>query len=391
MVKLFQRNIIVLVALALSATVLSWARSSRACGAGFSTQSATVSISAQRALISVRNDGTTDVVVQLNVGEGSGDFGVLIPLAAEPTLDATPVDATAFDSLDQATRVRVTTYHGGSGSSSGCGCGDAAKGEALNAGGGDDVQIGSFVDIGPVTAAVLNAENNEALVLWLAENGFEVPVADGEVLAEYVGTGRYFLAFKRKETAAAGAVSVGVHFSVPGDMRGYALRFSQIGAAETVAITVWVVADEGVAPALPFSGVTVDQLSVGSASEYASAVAAKVEALDGHAFVIEGVYSDLSYVLPSSFAEFVSPKKTLTRLSTIVKAEHLDMDVAFTATAPSNVPRQIDAGFFLLPPTGRQVPPGMQRYWLGALLLLLPLIAGVARRRRRLPDLALAR
>ena len=85
----------------------------RACGGGVVGEAAQtdVSVAGQRVFVSVRKAGLaaadirTDIVTQLEV-DGGGDFGVLLPLPAAPTLDTTPVDAKELAALDSATQVR---------------------------------------------------------------------------------------------------------------------------------------------------------------------------------------------------------------------------------------------------------------------------------------------
>ncbi len=118
------------------------------------------------------------------------------------------------------------------------------------------------VTIGPVTAVSLTADTGDAINAWLADNGFVVPTGDQSLVDAYAGTGRYFIAIRRSDTAATGgATSVGVHFTLAGDERGLPLRFARLGAATTVAFTVFVAADSVVAPSSPFAALTINDLS----------------------------------------------------------------------------------------------------------------------------------
>src|SRR6478609_6161627 len=93
------------VGLVLSACVLLSLRSSSAlaCGGGGVTSKSGVTMNAQRIFMSVRNSGTTDIVVQIAVPQTSADYGVLIPVPDEPTLDSKPVSAADLNALDRAT------------------------------------------------------------------------------------------------------------------------------------------------------------------------------------------------------------------------------------------------------------------------------------------------
>ena len=196
----------------------------KACGGGMVSEvDADVSVGAQRVFVSVRKDGTTDIVTQLAVS-GTADFGVLIPLPSAPTLDQTPIDTRELDALDAATQVHFFSREEASDSqgsgSSGCGSADAGDGELAGLGGRNDegggVTASEFLDVGPVTAVVLTADDGAALTAWLDENGFAVGTNDQSVVDAYVGQGRHFLAFKRAEGAPKTDTSVGVHFSLAG-------------------------------------------------------------------------------------------------------------------------------------------------------------------------------
>jgi hypothetical protein len=280
------------------------------------------------------------VISEISVPVTTADYGVLLPVPALPTLDAQPIPATEIDALDRVTTPQV--YASSTDSGGGCGCtpvaGSASKG--ANEGGGADAS--PPIDIGPVTAVVLTADTGDAVNVWLVANGFTLP-PDGQALVdEYAGTGRYFIALKRSDSAAPGGVtSVGVHFSLPGDARTLPLRFARLGAASTVAFTVFVAASTPVAAALPFETLTLLDLdaSLLRQSGYAIALAAAVTAHGNQAFAIEGVFSGLSTTTLPTVLNWVDPAAVVTRLSTIVPATALTTDVAldqpYTGQAPS--------------------------------------------------------
>jgi hypothetical protein len=57
----------------------------------------------QRIVMSVRAGGTTDMIVQVTVPRTTADYGVLIPVPSEPTLDNRPVSSADLDALDAIT------------------------------------------------------------------------------------------------------------------------------------------------------------------------------------------------------------------------------------------------------------------------------------------------
>src|SRR5687767_2226998 len=82
-------------------------RPAAACGGGTVSTSAPPLAGAQRIFLSVRG-GKTEVVVQVGVQASPGDYGALIPLPSQPTVDALPISSAELDELDSATRVLIS-------------------------------------------------------------------------------------------------------------------------------------------------------------------------------------------------------------------------------------------------------------------------------------------
>jgi hypothetical protein len=332
-----------------------------ACGGGLvSVGTGNLGADRQRIFLSVRG-ATTEVITEVSVPATTADYGVLLPVPAAPTLDPQPVAAADLDTLDRVTAPQVFATSS-SDSGGGCGCPLGAGGGSNATNGGTDrgVDASAPIDIGPVTAVVLTADTGDAVNAWLAANGFALP-PDGPALVDaYAGTGRFFVAIRRNDSAAPGGVtSVGVHFSLPGDARALPLRFAHLGAAATVSFTVFVAAPTAVAPALPFEALTLSDLNASllRAPGYAAALAAAVAARNHEAFIIEGVFPGNSWtgLLPAVTA-LIDPAASVTRLSTILPAAALTTDVAldqrFMGQAPTS--RYVEAER----PVHSRLPPG---------------------------------
>jgi len=327
------------------AVVFAAPRAARACGGGVVTtpaQVASVGANAQRIFISVSPGGTTDVVTQIGVPATAADYGVLIPVPSEPTLDPTPIMSSELEALDRFTQPTIRTQA----DDEGCGCNGLGGGSTK--GGNDAVpggaQVSAPVTIGPVTAVTLTADTGDAINAWLAQNGFAIPAASQPIVNSYAGTGRYFIALKRSDTAASGGpTSVGLHFTLTGDERGMPLRFISIGAAPSVGFTVFVVADGTVGPSAPFAALTVDDLDLIAlrTTGYSSAVATAVTQHGNHAFVLEGVWSaaTLGPAQIPSLKNLIAPTQFMTRLSSVVPATGLDTDVVFDQPFSEPIPR----------------------------------------------------
>jgi hypothetical protein len=293
------------------------------------TQTGAVGADAQRIFLSVRG-GNTDVVTQVRVPDTTADYGVLIPVPAAPTLDPVPVSMNDLDSLERKTAPTIYIDAGDADGPS-CGC-PVAGGSSNKSGNLDSVQVSTPIAIGPVTAVSITADSGDAINTWLTQNGFAIAPADRPIVDAHSGTGRYFIALRRNDSAATGgATSVGVHFSLAGDQRVLPLGFARLGAASTVAFTVVVAADDVVGPAAPFEALTLDALDAGTlrSAGYASAVAVSAHA--GRAFVLEGSWTAATIAadIGGRIGGLIGPTGHVTRLSTILPASGLTGDVVF--------------------------------------------------------------
>jgi hypothetical protein len=356
-------------------------RSGYACGGGLvSPLSAQVGASTQRIFLSVRN-ARTDVVTQIVVPETTADYGVILPVPGEPILDPEPVSASDLAVLDEATAPHITVSNSDGGS--GCGCPLGAGSDAQRAGGANGVHVSDGVDIGPVTVVVLGGDDAAGIQVWLTDNGFVLPPPEGPSLIEqYAGNGRYFIAIRRSDTSVSGGPSsIGVHFTLSGDQRGLPLRFARLGAAETVAFTVFVAAERAAAPAPPFEALTLLDLDAGTlrGADYASAVQEAVSAHDGLAFVIEGTHPAtalLGGLHGTRLEGFLDSGQTVTRLSTVLLAAALTADVTLDREFSGETP---DARHVRVAP-----PAGANGVAYGAAIALAGAVIG----RRRPPPAA---
>jgi len=341
--------------------LLAAPRLASACGGGLVSKGGTI-MQAQRVLISVRG-GRTEIVTEVTVPGSQDDFGVLIPLPAVPEIDPNPVPSQALDRLEEQTRPEILGGDDGGGIGCFCGGGGASK--------GGGVTVGPPVEIGPVTAVTLTADSGDALNGWLAANGFTLDEIARERVSEYTAPGRAFVALKRSvEAPMRETTRVGVHFTLPGDQRSLPLRFARIGAYDKVSFTIFVFADAAVAPAPPFTALTLDQLDPKTVkgTTYPWAVQLAVQQKEGKAFVLEGVRTASELGLASELARLVDPSAKMTRLSTTIKIDQLTADAHLDAPAPSTVPGKIQLGMsgaggaaFLLFFAGRKLRRRLRR------------------------------
>lgn len=341
-----------------------------ACGGGLVTeQGSLVTQQSQMALMSVHTpegDGgfvSTDIAVLLNVPSAEQDFGVLIPLPASgpPTIDAEPIDGAAFTVLEAGTRPLFTQELSGGG---GGGCGGCGyPGDQVGAGAEDNsrgVVAGPTVDVGPVTAQYLLADDATALTAYLDDNGFALPDGGAEVVAAYIAQGNGFLAFKRSTVEASSEpVSVGVHFTVEGDLRSVAFRMVSFGAPEVLPITLFIAADEPVGGETPWTTIAVEDLDDDAAiADYAGLVDTLTAENDGKLFILESLGDKARFEDPTALLALVDDGAVISRLSARIPRAALDADASFKAEAPLpntaaaaaafRMPRNVDAAAIVL-------------------------------------------
>jgi hypothetical protein len=316
-----------------------------ACGGGgvVSSRPGSVGANAQRVFISVHDDGVggsfdgTDVITQINVPATTDDYGALLPLPSEPTLDSRPVAAQELEQLDMATAPQLLETEDSGGSGFSCACAGSAAGESK----GSRASVSEPVDIGPVTAVVLTG-TTDAVNGWLGDNGFVISAADQAMIADYAGY--YFVAIRRNDRAAPGGpTSIGIHFSMPGDHRELPLRFASLGAASTVTFTLFIATSETVGPSPPFAALTLDDLdgSILRFMGYRQAVQSAIRAHDNRAFVLESSTPSAEiFGLAGTTIGSLLGGTTVTRMTTILPAEALTEDAHFYDPYPGEVPNE---------------------------------------------------
>jgi hypothetical protein len=154
-----------------------------------------------------------------------------------------------------------------------------------------------------------------------------------------VRPGGAFIAVRRNDHSAGNAPSsIGLHYTLPGDNRVLSLAFARLGAAPTVAFTVFVSAKNAVQAGGVFTNLTLDDLDDKLLlAGYPNAVAAAV-ADQRYAFVLEGVSSAIRWGNFSQHFTHLFDFVLLTRASTIMAADTLDTDAIFDAPITKLIP-----------------------------------------------------
>ena len=278
------------------------------------------------------------MIAQVTVPRTTSDYGVLIPVPSEPTLDTQPVPSAELNALYSNTAPRIEISES-SGSGIGCGCAGGDDGGGGSKGG---VIVGDPVNIGPVVAVALTGDNADAVRAWLTEHKFVLPSSDAETLTRYVSAGSYFIAIRRSESAASGGLtSVGIHYTLQGDHRKLSLGFTKIGAPAMLAFTLFIAAPQAIGPSAPFAALTLNDLDATQLrySNYENALQSAVSARDSKAFVLEGTTSKSSIAsYAPGIAKFMDDGAVITRATTVVSRVQLSDDVVFATPVGGSVP-----------------------------------------------------
>jgi len=153
---------------------------------------------AQRTIV-VFGEDKVSLIPQVHFEGDARDFGILVPVPAEPSLST--VGSNIFTEASFMTQPIVRQ------STSSCGCDDNnqivgppflrnfAEGDlALDAASG--VTVISEEIVGMFQAAILQATSADDLTQWLNENNYKFDPADAQVLADYITKNWFFVAMK---------------------------------------------------------------------------------------------------------------------------------------------------------------------------------------------------
>lgn len=280
-----------------------------ACG-GFFCNRQGIQQTGERVLFSYEPDGSVTTVVQIAYAGPSEEFAWILPVPALPEIslgtdalfaglerETAPSFGLDFDVVGHCRRAPC------------CGC---LRTNVLTEGGGgpplpsrergSGVAVRSRADVGPYDAAVLSADDADALRRWLEDNGYFVPAAAAAALDPYVAAGSHFVALRLRKERSAGEIQPIVLRSsnrepcIP-------IRLTAIATVADLPVTVYFLADRRVRP-FDYLLVSADLDSVAmwlGRETYAQMVTRVVDDVGGHAFVTDfaGAPPLLEIELPS--------------------------------------------------------------------------------------------
>ncbi len=278
-------------------------RSAEACGACYASLSESTVVNDHKMALSI-SPNQTILWDQISYSGSPKEFAYVVPVRPGARVEASR--ESWLSALDASTRPILMAppslsqggYYGGD-DDPGCGCGlMSASADSLSSAGdgrGADagVQVVAREVVGPYEAVTLRSDDADALQNWLTQNRFNIPDASKPIIAEFVAGKFDFIALRLRpgqgvrEIQPIRIVSPGADLSLP-------LRMMQIGAASSLGITLWVIAEGRYRPKnFPEGVIDFEKLiwdTSQSRTNYQELSKAAMESNDGRSFLTE--YAD---------------------------------------------------------------------------------------------------
>jgi hypothetical protein len=325
----------------------------QACG-GFFCSSTPVDQNAERIVFKVRDDGKTDMIVQISYQGKAEDFAWLLPLAEPPAKEDLGIfPQLALSSLDAQTGVSIQRP---------CVSRDSRGGgelDDLDAAAEEEHGVQVFVraQVGNYDVAVIGSSDAQASADWLDQNGFRISPAMLGFLKLYTDEGMKFLALKLLPEKSVNDITP-FKLTLPGTTPSIPLRLSAVAAEPEMGIVAWIFGKERYEPAnAPELSISDSDLrydfSTGR-SNWTAVVARAVDEMNGRGFVVENAQSldELRQFAMNSFAnteeqmkaqtallELFAGASYMTRLYTRVSPEEMTYDPSFRRSNKGDVSR----------------------------------------------------
>lgn len=204
-------------------------------------------------VILVFSEKLVTLIPQINFEGNARDFGILVPVPAQPQL--APANTNIFSEASFLTQPIVRT------TGSGCACDndqgsvspmfrDLLAGAVVREDANQGVTVVYEQTVGTYQAAVLRATNAGDLIGWLDDNGYHHDPADSVVLGEYVAKNWFFVAMKLDTSQvpqhidqwwSASTNPAKVTFALPQDSLQYPLKISARSAREQAEVLVYTI------------------------------------------------------------------------------------------------------------------------------------------------------
>jgi hypothetical protein len=306
------------IAAAAGMTVFGSPRTAHACGC-FAPPNPTVPVvQAGERILFAMNSGQVTAHIQIQYAGNAGEFGWILPLPTEPTLElGTDELFTQITTNTQPLYLLNRIYEG-----------DCSFDPSRFFGGGFDASAAADApaaapdggapgynplvyqsSVGPYDYAVLKADRRDEMLNWLNDNGYFVPVGTTDVVGPYIRTGAFFLALKLRSGESTGSLQP-VVVKYQSDLPMIPIVLTSVAAQPDMGIQVWMLGEGRAIPRNYYHTVINDsQLDwFDGAQNYNDVIIrATKEAPDRHTFVTEyaGSSSVMQHVLdpPGRFGQ----------------------------------------------------------------------------------------
>lgn len=276
--------------LVLPIVLVSGPRAAEACGGLFCNGAQPV-VQTGEGIIFVVDDAEETVEATINIqyeGEAS-EFAWLLPLQSAP-LSVDLGHASVFNVGDLLTAPRFTLRSGGREGL----CTERDNALYNEVGGAFSYgQPGVYVIdramTGPYEQVVLSGSDPEAVRAWLTDHGYAVTDEMMEVVVPYIAQGDVLLALRLQNGAGTQEIQP-ITVKMAGDEICVPIRLTAIAALEDMAITVYVLSNQGRAIPENYFHVTLNPARINwfrGGTNYTSLVAEAADEGGGHAFVTE--------------------------------------------------------------------------------------------------------
>jgi MYXO-CTERM domain-containing protein len=154
--------------------------------------------------------------------------------------------------------------------------------------GAPGVQVISTSEVGPYDTVTLQANDSQALLTWLGDNGYQLPDDLDPVLQPYITDGAYFVALKLQKDASVGSLQP-IALRYPGTGASIPIQLTSIAATPDMRLHVYVLGQHRAVPDsylhVKVNDIVVDWFSYGS--NYEDAITVAADEAGGHAFATD--------------------------------------------------------------------------------------------------------
>ena len=209
----------------------------RACGCFTPPDPSVPVVQAGERIVFAAKDGQIEAHIQIQYKGDAKEFGWLLPLPTQPTLDLGSDEL--FNQIVARTqpKYRLTTNNT-CGNSPAFAFGGANDSAEAPKGAGESSPLVIQDSIGPYDYAVLKADSKQPMLDWLKANNYFVPAGTDTVVSQYVHAGAFFLALKLKSGKSAGDLQP-VVVRYPSDLPMIPIVLTSVTAQLDMGIQVW--------------------------------------------------------------------------------------------------------------------------------------------------------